>query len=73
MGTRKGLAIILITVGVAAFAYQGLTFTTREKVADIGPIQVTTEKKKTFPLPPLVGVLALAGGIVLLVGGDNRD
>jgi hypothetical protein len=54
-------------VGILAFAYQGITYTTREKVVDLGPIQVTSEKTRSIPLPPIVGAIALAGGIVLLV------
>ena len=61
------VAIVLIAVGILAFAYQGITYTTREKAVDIGPIHVTTEKTRTIPLPPIVGAIALAGGIVLLV------
>jgi len=67
------IAIILIALGIAAFAYQGITYTTREKVVDLGPIQVTTEKTKTLPLPPIVGAIALVGGIVLLVPGSRKD
>ena len=67
------IAIILIALGIAAFAYQGITYTTREKVVDIGPIQVTSEKTKTLPLPPIIGVIALAGGIVLLVMGVKKS
>jgi hypothetical protein len=66
------LAIILIALGIAAFAYQGITYTTREKVVDLGPIQVTAEKTKTLPLPPIVGAIAIVGGIVLLVMGSKR-
>ena len=61
------IAIILIVLGIVAFAYQGINYTTREKVVDIGPIQVTSEKTKTLPLPPIIGVIALVGGVVLLV------
>jgi hypothetical protein len=64
--------IILIAIGIIAFAYQGITYTTREKVVDIGPIQMTTEKTKTLPLPPIVGGIALVGGIVLLVMGNKK-
>ena len=67
------IAIILIALGIAALAYQGITYTTREKVVDIGPIQVTSEKTKTLPLPPIIGVMALVGGIVLLVVGVKKD
>jgi hypothetical protein len=63
------IAIILIVLGIAAFVYQGITYTTREKVVDIGSVQVTSEKTKTIPLPPIVGAIALVGGIVLLVVG----
>ena len=72
MKTNTLLAIILIAVGVIAFAYQGITYTTREKVIDLGPLQMTAEKTKTFPLPPIVGAIALVGGIVLLVMGSKK-
>ena len=67
------IAIILIVLGVVAFAYQGITYTTREKVVDLGPIHLTAEKTRTIPLPPIVGALALVGGIVLLVMGRKAD
>ena len=66
------IAIILIALGIVAFAYQGITYTTREKVVDLGPIQMTAEKTKTLPLPPIVGAIALVGGIVLLVLGSRK-
>ncbi|KAF0154435.1 MAG: hypothetical protein FD159_2583 [Syntrophaceae bacterium] len=66
------IAIILIALGIAALAYQGITYTTREKVVDLGPIQMTAEKTKTIPLPPILGAIALAGGIVLLVVGRRK-
>ena len=66
------IAIILIAVGVVAFTYQGITYTTREKVVDLGPIQMTAEKTKTLPLPPILGAIALVGGIVLLVVGNRK-
>ena len=72
MRPRIIIAIILIVLGIAALAYQGITYTTREKIVDIGPIQMTAEKSKTIPLPPILGGLALAGGIVLLVVGYRK-
>jgi hypothetical protein len=72
MGTKTIIAIILIAVGVVVFTYQGITYTTREKVVDLGPIQMTAEKTKTFPLPPILGAIALVGGIVLLVVGNRK-
>jgi hypothetical protein len=72
MKTYTLAGIILIVIGIAVLAYQGVTYTTREKVVDIGPIQMTAEKTKTFPLPPIVGGVALVGGIVLLVMGIKK-
>ena len=66
------MAIILIALGIAALAYQGITYTTREKVVDLGPIQMTADKTKTIPLPPILGAIAIAGGIVLLVVGGRK-
>jgi hypothetical protein len=55
-----------MVIGVLALAYQGLTYTTQKKVLDIGPIQATKEEHHTIPLPPVLGVLALVGGIVVI-------
>ncbi len=72
MKTYTVLAVILIALGIVAFAYQGITYTTREKVVDLGPIQMTAEKTRTLPLPPVVGGICLVGGIVLLVLGRKN-
>ena len=72
MKTYAWIGIILIAIGIFAFAYQGISFTTREKVVDLGPIQMTAEKTRTLPLPPIVGGIALVGGIVLLVVGKKK-
>ena len=72
MKTSTVFAIILIAVGVMAFAYQGFTYTSREKVVDLGPVHVTTERTKTFPLPPIVGAIAAVSGFVLLVAGRRK-
>ena len=72
MKTYTLTGIILIVIGIIAFAYQGITYTTREKVVDIGPIQVTADKTKTLPLPPIVGAVVLVGGIILLVMGNKK-
>ena len=66
------IAIILIAIGIVAFAYQGITYTSREKVVNVGPIQMTADTTKTIPLPPIVGAIALVGGIVLLVVKPGR-
>jgi hypothetical protein len=72
MKTTTVFAIILIVVGVLALAYQGFTYTTREKVVDIGPVHVTAEKTKTLPLPPILGVIAVVGGLALLIVGRKK-
>ena len=73
MKTTTLIAIILIAIGIVAFGYQGITYTTREKVVDLGPLQMTAEKTRTLPLPPIVGAIALVGGIVLLTVGRKKD
>jgi len=65
------IGVVLIALGVGALAYQGITYTTREKIIDIGPIQATHETRKTIPLSPLLGGLSLAGGIVLVLMGSR--
>jgi uncharacterized membrane protein HdeD (DUF308 family) len=63
------LGLLLIVVGLAALAYQGFTYTSRERVLDIGPIHATADREKTVPLPPVLGIVAVAGGIALVVVG----
>jgi len=67
------VGIALIVLGIVAFAYQGITYTSREKIIDIGPIQATADTQKTIPLSPLLGGLVLAGGIVLVVVGAKKS
>ena len=66
------VGVVLIVVGVLALVYQGITYTKRETVIDIGPEHATADRQKTIPLPPIVGTLALVGGVVLLVSGARR-
>ena len=61
------IGIALIALGLTALVYQGISYTTREKVVDLGPLKITAQREKTIPLPPILGGLALAGGIVLVV------
>jgi len=69
--TLVGIALILL--GIVAFAYQGITYTSREKIIDIGPLQASVDTKKTIPLSPLLGGLVLVGGIVLVVVGTKKS
>ena len=67
----KLIGILLIVLGIVALVLGGITYTTREKVLDIGPITATQEKHKTIPLSPIVGIASLVGGIALLVVGTK--
>ena len=65
-------AVILIALGIVAFAYQGITYTTRGNTVDVGPFHMTTEKTHTIPLPPIIGAIGVVGGIVLLLIDRKR-
>lgn len=67
------LGVVLIVIGVLALAYQGITYTTSEKLIDLGPLKASVEKQKTIPLPPIIGAVALAAGVILLVVGNKRS
>jgi uncharacterized membrane protein HdeD (DUF308 family) len=64
--------VVLILFGVVALVYQGITYTSRETVLDLGPLHATADRQKTLPLSPVLGVVAVAGGVALLVGGARR-
>lgn len=66
MNSKMIAGIALIALGIIALAYQGISYTSREKAVDLGPLQITTERERTLPLPPIVGAVALVGGVVLL-------
>jgi len=72
MKTNTLVGIALIAIGVVALAYQGITYTTREKTVDLGPIQVTRDRTRSIPLPPILGAVALVGGIALVFVGSRR-
>jgi di/tricarboxylate transporter len=66
------VGIILIAIGIIALAWGGITYTKREKVIDAGPLQVSADKEKTIPLPPVLGGICLVGGIVLVLAGGRK-
>jgi drug/metabolite transporter (DMT)-like permease len=66
------VGILLIVVGALVLAYQGINYTRQKQVLDMGSIHVTTETHERIPLPPILGGLALAGGVVLLVMGARN-
>ena len=68
----KAVGVVLIILGILALGYQGFSYITRDKVIDIGPVEVTKEKTKTVYLPPVFGAVALVAGILLLVSGSRN-
>lgn len=67
------VGVVLLVLGLGALAYQGITYTSRETIVDIGPLEATAVQKKTLPLPPVLGGgLAVAGVVLLLVGVRKR-
>jgi hypothetical protein len=68
----KIIGMILIALGLVGLAWGGLTYTTREKVVDIGPIHASRDQTHTVPLPPIAGAASLIGGIVLLAAGRKN-
>jgi hypothetical protein len=67
----KILGMVLIALGLVGLVWGGFSFTTREKVVDLGPLDVTRNKTHSVPLPPILGATALIGGIALLVSGKK--
>ena len=66
------IGIILIVLGAIALAYQGITYTSKEKVVDLGPLKVEAKREKTIPLPPALGGVAVVVGVVLLIASSRR-
>jgi hypothetical protein len=62
----------LVVIGLAPLAYQGMTYRTRDTVLDLGSIQATTERENIFPLPPVLGIAALTGGLALVTAGVRK-
>ena len=66
------LGLLLLVAGLAALAYQGFTYKSRETVLSLGPIHATADRDKTVILPPVLGLAAVAGGVVLLIAGGRK-
>jgi len=64
---NRTVGVILIVLGIIGLAYGGFTYTTKEKVIDVGPIEATRDKTHSVPLPPIAGAVALVGGIAILM------
>ena len=66
------VGIILIAIGIIALAYGGFSYTKREKIIDAGPLQVSADREKTIPFPPILGGICLVGGIILVLVGNRK-
>ena len=66
------VGILLVVLGVLSLAYQGINYNRQKTVMNVGPMHVTAETHERIPLPPILGGLALAGGVVLLVFGAKQ-
>jgi drug/metabolite transporter (DMT)-like permease len=69
----KLIGIALIVLGVIALVYQGITYTSKEKILDVGPFKAEVKREKTIPLSPVLGVVALVGGVALLLIAGRRS
>ena len=72
MTAKRGIGLVLIVIGIVALVWGGVFWTDRDTVVDAGPIELQTEGREGFPLPPVIGALALVGGIVLLLIPERR-
>lgn len=63
----KALGMALVVLGVLALAYGGFSWTRKDKVVDVGPIEITADKREAVALPPIAGGLMLVGGLALLM------
>ena len=66
------IGIVLVVLGALVLAYQGINYTSTENVLDLGPIHATAETQKRIPLSPILGMIALSGGIALMIVGTRR-
>lgn len=66
------VGIVLIVLGLAALVYGGISWTERDTVVDIGPVEVVTEEKERLPISPIAGGLILAAGVALVIKGGKR-
>jgi hypothetical protein len=67
------VGVALIVLGIVAFAYRGIPYTSREKVIDIGPVQASVDTRKTIPMSPLLIGLALVSGAALIAVGSKKS
>jgi drug/metabolite transporter (DMT)-like permease len=72
MSAKRGIGIVLIILGIVALVWGGVFWTERDTVVDAGPIEIQTENREGFALPPVLGIIALVGGIALVAIPERR-
>jgi drug/metabolite transporter (DMT)-like permease len=72
MAARRMVGIVLVILGIVALVWGGVFWTERDTVLDAGPLEITTERQEGVSLPPILGIIALIGGIALLAIPDRR-
>lgn len=72
MNARRGIGIVLIVIGIVALVWGGVFWTERDTIVDAGPLQISTENQEGIGLPPILGVIALIGGIALVALPGGR-
>ncbi len=72
MTASRWVGLILIVLGVLGLVYGGITYTRSRQAVDIGPLEINVEEKESIPVPPLLGGLAIAAGVVVLVLGGRK-
>jgi hypothetical protein len=72
MKTVIVVGILLIVLGIISLAYQGISYTREKKIVDLGPIQATEKTQERIPLPPILGAIAVVGGVALVIVGSRR-
>ncbi|HEX5215206.1 MAG TPA: hypothetical protein VFV98_07055 [Vicinamibacterales bacterium] len=69
----KAMGVVLIVLGLIGLAYGGIRWTEKDKVVDIGPVEVTRSEHKSIPFPPIAGAISLVAGVLLMVAGGRRS
>ncbi len=67
------VGVVLIVAGGVSLFYRGIPYTSRDVVLNVGPVTATAVSEKTWPVPPVVAGMMIAGGVVLIVAGTRRS
>lgn len=73
MKLSVAFGVLLIVLGIIALVYPQITYTQREKILDVGPIEATAEREETIPIAPIIAGVAIVGGVILILAGGRRS